>query len=152
MFVCTPRRKIGFFRVFRGVFVQEYAEIFKALGDETRLRIMHLLMAARSGLCVCELVDSLEVPQYNVSKHLKVLKQAGLIAEQKEGRWVYYSLANAHEPFRQALLQALASIPRALLAKDEKELKKRLRIRIGGKCLVGIQKERLLPGTAAKRA
>lgn len=131
--------------------MNDYVEIFKALGDETRLRIMHLLMVARSGLCVCELVDSLEVPQYNVSKHLKVLKRVGLITERKEGRWVYYSLAHTGDPFGQSLLQALASIPRALLAKDERELKKRLRIRIGGKCLIGIQKERLLPSTAAKR-
>jgi len=93
----------------------------------------------------------LEVPQYNISKHLKVLKHAGLIVERKEGRWVYYSIANADEPFKRALFGALASIPRALLAKDEKELKKRLRIRVGGKCLLGIQKERLLPSKAAKR-
>jgi ArsR family transcriptional regulator len=130
--------------------MNEYVEIFKALSDETRLRIMHLLMAAHSDLCVCELVDSLEVPQYNISKHLKALKHAGLIIERKEGRWVYYSLAKANEPFRQALFGALASIPRALAAKDHKELKKRLRIRVDGKCLIGIQKERWLPGKAAK--
>ncbi|MCS6804849.1 MAG: metalloregulator ArsR/SmtB family transcription factor [Acidobacteriota bacterium] len=131
--------------------MNEYIEIFKALGDETRLRIMHLLMAAENGLCVCELVDSLEVPQYNVSKHLKVLKQAGLITERKEGRWVYYLLPDADEPFMQALFDTLALIPRTLVARDERELKKRLRLRVGGKCLIGIQKERLLPGRTAKR-
>lgn len=131
--------------------MREYVEIFKALGDETRLRIMHLFLAAKGDLCVCELVDALEVPQYNISKHLKVLKHAGLVTERKEGRWVYYALANANEPFRQALFDALASIPKTLLTKDEKELKKRLRIRVRGKCLVGIQKERLLPSKAAKR-
>jgi ArsR family transcriptional regulator len=131
--------------------MNKHVEVFKALSDETRLRIIHLLIVAKSDLCVCELVDSLETPQYNISKHLKVLKQAGLITERKEGRWVYYSPADAQDPFRQALLEALASIPRAWLAKDERELKKRLRIRISGKCLVGIQKEGLLPSKAAKR-
>ncbi|MCS7157579.1 MAG: metalloregulator ArsR/SmtB family transcription factor [Blastocatellia bacterium] len=131
--------------------MKEYAEILKALGDETRLRIMHLLMIAKSGLCVCELVDSLEIPQYNVSKHLRVLKQAGLLTERREGRWVYYSLPDADEPFTRALFDAVASIPRGLSARDERELKKRLRLRIRGKCLVGIQKERLVPGRATKR-
>ncbi|MCS6815829.1 MAG: metalloregulator ArsR/SmtB family transcription factor [Blastocatellia bacterium] len=131
--------------------MNEYIEIFKALSDETRLRILRLLLMAKSGLCVCELVDSLEVPQYNVSKHLKVLKQVGLLTERREGRWVYYSLYDADEPFMQSLFDALASIPRTLLARDERELKKRLRIRIRGKCLVGIKKERLVPGRAAKR-
>lgn len=116
----------------------DHAEIFRALDDETQLGIIHLFVTAKSGLCVCELVDSLDVLQYNISKHLKMLKQAELIAEQKEGRWVYYSLANPDEPFKRALFDALASIPRTLLAKDGKELKKRLRIRVGGRCPLGI--------------
>lgn len=63
---------------------------WKALGDETRLAIVAIL---RDGeCCVCELNDALEVSQPLLSFHLRVLKEAGLITDRREGRWVYYSL------------------------------------------------------------
>ena len=62
--------------------------IFQALADPLRVRIVRLLAATEAECCLCELVDSLAEPQYSVSKHVKVLKQAGLLSAEKEGRWV----------------------------------------------------------------
>jgi ArsR family transcriptional regulator, arsenate/arsenite/antimonite-responsive transcriptional repressor len=62
---------------------------FGALADETRLRILLLL---RDGeCCVCELTEALELGQSLLSFHLKALKDAGLVTDRREGRWVYYS-------------------------------------------------------------
>lgn len=63
----------------------------KALGDETRLRIVALL--SHSELCVCHLETALSLPQSNTSRHLAVLKAAGLVEARREGSWVYYRLA-----------------------------------------------------------
>jgi len=66
------------------------AALFQALSDEKRLRILALL--ARGEHCVCELTEALELPQSLLSFHLKALKDAGLVADRREGRWVHYSL------------------------------------------------------------
>ena len=64
---------------------------FHALSDETRLRIIDLL---RSGeRCVCDLTDALDAGQSRLSFHLKVLKDAKLVTDRREGRWAYYALA-----------------------------------------------------------
>ena len=65
-------------------------EWFHALSDETRLDILHQLKDGE--LCVCELTDALHAGQSRLSFHLKVLKEAGLIHDRPEGRWVYYSI------------------------------------------------------------
>lgn len=117
-------------------------EVFKALGDLTRLRILLLLLYAHKELCVCELVDALEENQYNISRHLKILRQSGLLKERKEGRWVYYSLDDTGNSFKNSLFKTLKSI--SVDKEDVKRLKKRLGIRVKGKCLLGIQKSHLL--------
>jgi ArsR family transcriptional regulator len=66
------------------------ARMFHALSDETRLGIVQRL---RSGeRCVCELTDLLDAAQSRLSFHLRVLREAGLVHDRREGRWVYYSL------------------------------------------------------------
>ena len=66
------------------------AQLFHALSDETRLGILEML---RSGeRCVCDLQDDLEAAQSRLSFHLKVLREAGLVADRREGRWAYYSI------------------------------------------------------------
>jgi ArsR family transcriptional regulator len=124
--------------------MQEYLEKFKALGDETRLRIVHLLIEKKTKLCVCEFTDALEVPQYNISRHLKVLKHANLIEENKEGRWVYFGLSKNEDAFTKLVMEAISEIPKSILSKDLEEIDKRLAIRTNGKCLTGIKKEYLL--------
>jgi ArsR family transcriptional regulator len=64
---------------------------FRALGDETRLRLLELL--AEGEQCVADLMESLSLGQSLVSHHLGTLREAGLVAARREGRWTYYSIA-----------------------------------------------------------
>lgn len=73
--------------------VGDLAASLKVLADETRLRIFALLTSGE--LCVCEVVDVLDIPQSLVSNHLGVLRRAGLVRARRDevdNRWVYYSL------------------------------------------------------------
>lgn len=65
-------------------------EIYKALSDESRLRILNLLM--RRELCVCEIEFILEMSQTNVSRHLNKLKNANIVTVKKKSKWAYYSI------------------------------------------------------------
>jgi ArsR family transcriptional regulator len=65
-------------------------EVFHALSDETRLEIIELLRKGER--CVCELTDSLDAAQSRLSFHLRVLKDAGIVRDRKDGRWVHYEL------------------------------------------------------------
>ncbi|MCH8013088.1 MAG: winged helix-turn-helix transcriptional regulator [Candidatus Marinimicrobia bacterium] len=124
--------------------MKEFTEKFKALADETRLRILNLLINSNSELCVCELTDALEIPQYNISRHLKIIRNAGLIEERKEGRWVYFGLAKGNDAFTETIFDSIKRISATQLSKDLVELDKRFAIRTGGKCLLGIQKKHLM--------
>ena len=66
------------------------AQLFHALSDETRLAILEMLRGGER--CVCELQDELDAAQSRLSFHLRVLKEAGLVSDRKEGRWSYYSI------------------------------------------------------------
>jgi len=70
----------------------DLVRLLKALADPTRVRIVHLLRG-RDELCVCELVDALDIPQYSVSRHLGVLKAAGIVTDWRQGKWMHYALA-----------------------------------------------------------
>ena len=66
------------------------AQIFQALSDETRLEIIAMLESGER--CVCELQDALDAAQSRLSFHLRVLKEAGIVTDRREGRWSYYEL------------------------------------------------------------
>ena len=66
------------------------AELFHALSDETRIELIHLLRKGER--CVCDLTSALDAAQSRLSFHLKVLKDAGLVTDRKQGRWVHYEL------------------------------------------------------------
>ncbi len=66
-------------------------ELFHALADDTRLNILDRLRGGEQ--CVCELTEALQSGQSRLSFHLKVLKDAGLITDRPEGRWIYYSIS-----------------------------------------------------------
>jgi len=123
--------------------MERYTQKFRALGNNTRLRIVYLLLKAKSDLCVCEITDSLEIAQYNISRHLTILKNAGLIQEHKEGRWVYFRLVREETELNEAIYHTVTQIPESLLERDLAELRKRLSIRADGKCERGIQKAHL---------
>jgi DNA-binding transcriptional ArsR family regulator len=69
----------------------EFMNITKALADENRIRIL-LALNGRDELCVCQLIDLLQLAPSTVSKHLFILRNARLILGRKQGRWMYYRL------------------------------------------------------------
>jgi ArsR family transcriptional regulator len=68
------------------------AELFKALGDPARVRIVNLLATHDGPLCACELYEPLGLAQPTVSHHLKKLTDAGLLEREQRGKWAYFSL------------------------------------------------------------
>ncbi|GAB3671370.1 metalloregulator ArsR/SmtB family transcription factor [Salinisphaera aquimarina] len=68
-------------------------EVFQALADSTRLRCLALIVT-HGELCVCELVHALELSQPKISRHLKLLRETGLVADRRERIWVHYRLAD----------------------------------------------------------
>jgi len=70
--------------------ISRTAELFHALSDETRLEAIELLRKGER--CVCELTGALDTAQSRLSFHLKVLKDAGIVTDRKDGRWVHYEL------------------------------------------------------------
>lgn len=117
----------------------------KALSDPTRLRMLRLLASNRAEFCVCEFVDTLGERQYNVSKHLKALEQAGLIEGQKDGRWVYYKLAGSDDPVARTLHRLVTAVPDSddVFSVDQRRFEDRMSLREDGRCRVGIQTKEL---------
>jgi ArsR family transcriptional regulator len=104
----------------------ELAEIFKALGDETRLTIVQLLVGKQ--LCVCDILDSFDMSQPAISHHLKILRQAGVVRDKREGKWIYYSL-------NPATLELLSCILCSLQLDADKKSRT-------GRCVQGCPQER----------
>ncbi|MEM3609154.1 MAG: metalloregulator ArsR/SmtB family transcription factor [Candidatus Bathyarchaeia archaeon] len=72
--------------------VEKQSKVFKALADTTRLRILKLLEVRE--MCVCEVMIALGLTQPTTSHHLGIMENVGLIKSRKEGKWVYYSIAD----------------------------------------------------------
>lgn len=110
-------------------------ELFQAVADFTRVRILRLLIESKEELCLCEFVDSLAEPQYNLSKHLKILRQAGILTATKEGRWVYHGLAKkpAHLERLYSLIADLPDSDKSFGA-DLERFGNRKPLRSGGRC------------------
>jgi ArsR family transcriptional regulator len=75
---------------YQGTNLLENAQMFKALGDETRLRMLGLL--THGELCVCDIMEVLKLPQSTASRHLAYLKNAKWISGVRRGKWMYYQL------------------------------------------------------------
>jgi ArsR family transcriptional regulator, arsenate/arsenite/antimonite-responsive transcriptional repressor len=81
---------------------EQLVQAFRALGDPTRLSILRLLLDGER--CVCELTDRLAAAQSRLSFHLKSLRDAGLVVDRREGRWIYYAIVpEAFEPLMATL-------------------------------------------------
>ena len=122
--------------------MEAFVDQFKALSDKTRLKILWLLRKLKTDLCVCEIMDSLDERHCNVSRHLKILKIAGLVEERKEGRWTYFSLPEQNSHFMDLILQAVLSIPEEYCFTDTQKLKLRLSMRENERCVVGLNSEK----------
>ena len=77
--------------------VEKASLVLKLLGDKTRLTIMALLNIRE--LCVCELLEVFDMSQPSISQHLRKLKDAGLVKEERKGQWVYYSINKNSEAY-----------------------------------------------------
>lgn len=124
--------------------MMQESEVFRALADETRLRVLNLFLLSDESLCVCEIVDALKIPQYNVSKHLTLLKHAGLVDVEKEGIWGYYHLKK-DEPKNRSIFAFLKNyLAGETFETDRRNLQVRLLLREAGKCVVGFVPEQEL--------
>lgn len=118
-----------------------YTKIFKALAEDNRLRIFKLLADCSKSLCVCEMVDTLNLPQYLISKHLNFLKEIGLVQCEKRGKWAYYSLSRHKEVIPNTLLKLiLKDLQDPKFIEDQEKLKARLSLREGNCCVIGYTK------------
>jgi ArsR family transcriptional regulator, arsenate/arsenite/antimonite-responsive transcriptional repressor len=86
--------------------VRPLTRLFRALGDETRVRIVALL--SHGELCVCHLLTALEISQPNVSRHLGILRMAGVVDARRDGTWVYYRLVEQEHAAVQEVLSTVA--------------------------------------------
>ena len=117
--------------------MKKIANIFKALSDDTRLRMIKLLHERE--LCVCELMQVLDMSQPRISRHMSVLKNAGLVEDRREGKWVHYSLRKETQGKEiKILLDAMVVMANddAVVKADQKKLKKAIRLsEVKGSCM-----------------
>ena len=107
------------------------AEKFKALGEETRFRITRILIQAGKELCVCEIEDILNLPQYNISKHLNLLKRTELVIERRDGKLKMYGI-NENDSLNRSLFNSISSLKGSIddrIKNDFNNLDKRLKLR-----------------------
>lgn len=97
--------------------------LFATLADPIRLRCLALIVGERE-LCVCELVAALDLPQPKVSRHLAIMRSAGLLRDRRDAQWVLYSLAPDMPAWAQAAVNAAVSA----LSNDSKHAKDRKRL------------------------
>jgi ArsR family transcriptional regulator, arsenate/arsenite/antimonite-responsive transcriptional repressor len=84
---------------------EEYIQIFKALSDETRLKIISMLSSDE--LCACKILEEFNITQPTLSYHMKILTESGLVSARKDGSWMRYSI-NSHK--KTALIEFIGLI------------------------------------------
>ena len=94
--------------------------MYKCLSDQTRLRILSLL--SNGPLCVCHFQSVLEEPQVKISKHLRYLRDRGLVVATRSGNWIVYSLAGKRRKLLNANLEVLKRDP--VIREDRARLKR----------------------------
>jgi len=86
--------------------MQSEAAIFKVLSDPTRLRLA-VLLSLRAETCVCELAQAIGAADFNISRHLSIMRAAGLVEARREGTWMFYRLSAARTRLEERLLACL---------------------------------------------
>ncbi len=102
--------------------MQHSTELFKILSDETRLRIINLLH--HQDLCVCELVEILNLPQPKISKHIAKIRSINLVNTVRNTQYIYYSLNHENTDFMKLLTPILNNLNYESLQNDLKQLNK----------------------------
>mgnify|MGYP001273953753 CR=1 FL=1 len=121
--------------------MENYIKALKAIADPVRIKILKLLLKSNVELCVCEIVDSLNLPFYTISRHIKELKNAHLLKESKDGKFVHYSLNRENNDFVKNVFKLINSIPETEFKKEILSLEERLSLREKGRCVIGIVKK-----------
>ena len=123
--------------------MMEFMNVCKALSDENRIRVIMALKGKE--LCVCQIIKMLGLAPSTVSKHMWILKQAKIVKSRKEGRWIYYKLAEDKSKLDiSALLKWISASlsDNEKIIKDSKELKKILKCDTEEICREILQKKR----------
>jgi len=111
----------------------EVVKVFKALSDETRIRMLKLLLEGE--LCVCEIMQAMEISQSRASRNLGILKDAGLLKDRRDGQWVHYSLNREGAAKYAVLLELLESSLRddKTILKDRENLLRAIKLGARGR-------------------
>ena len=94
--------------------MENEAAVFKVLADPTRLRLM-VLLSIQGETCVCKLAEALNAADFKISRHLGIMRSAGLVEARRQGTWMHYKLSNARnrleECLQECFRQCLATHP-----------------------------------------
>ena len=107
----------------------EYTDVFHAISNTTRLKIMWLLYSIDTKINVTEMIEVLEINQYNASKHLKILRDAGLIYRKSSGKWNFYYYINKDEAFYIYIKKSVMSISKEFMTEEINRCKTCLSLR-----------------------
>ncbi len=130
--------------------MRELIKVLKALSDEVRLRILKILQE-RDELCVCEIMQALDISQTRTSRNLGILKDAGFVTDRREGVWIYYSISDRKiNEYHSELIKLLSKWlnEEEVVQKDKKRLKRVMKLGLKDKCMKNVkyQERRLKDG------
>ncbi|RKY75404.1 ArsR family transcriptional regulator [candidate division KSB1 bacterium] len=130
--------------------MRELIKVLKALSDEVRLRILKILQE-RDELCVCEIMQALDISQTRTSRNLGILKDAGFVTDRREGVWIYYSISDRKiNEYHSELIKLLSKWlnEEEVVQKDKKRLKRVMKLGLKDKCMKNVkyQERRLKNG------
>ncbi len=94
-------------KLFQGNGMEVFLRTVGSVNDETRIKILRFI-DKNGRVCVCDIENSFEMIQSRVSRHLKILKEAGFLRVDREGRWAYYSIRDPMDRFRQNILKEIS--------------------------------------------
>ncbi|WP_294952187.1 metalloregulator ArsR/SmtB family transcription factor [Sulfurovum sp.] len=89
--------------------MENFLNTVGAVNDATRVKLLHFIDINKK-VCVCDVENSFNMIQSRVSRHLKILKDAGFLRVEREGRWAYYSIRTPLDSFRQTILAEIACL------------------------------------------
>ena len=102
---------------------EPYTNIMKALSDPTRMKIIWLLCNIDSKICSSEIAEVLEESPYNISKHIKILKNTDMIYERKEGTRIFYYYNSKATAFDSAIKKMIMHLPAEMMSEEIKRCK-----------------------------
>ena len=123
---------------------ERYIDALKALAEPHRLRLFWLLIHVDQRITVAEAMDVTQDTQYNVSRNLKMLYKAGLLTQEKCGKWVYYTLAPQDIPYWYFIVESVRALPSTDFSDVSLRCKKRLAMRVDNQCVIGPNSEEWL--------